>query len=344
MVSSFPQLMAAQAQAAVKVLGAHHSSWNKSYELLAADDKRRGLVRWDHRIEYHPQHVVAVLQDMFDRAGQRHDEETLRQYREALRVVFHENIHLLTAAGTSYGMAVDAYQEPSNKVLEEATTELATQEALDEYIDELDLEAIAPGITGVRTGRAYGQYVPAVEVFGQAVADSAELSAREVIRRLAVVNPENKFRVAAQLLYDAHKLSEVVPEAAKAAALERIEAAMRPPFAKIRDFDPEDPLDVRMSALAGTRASLDADAEVREIAGYWSADHELRRSLDAGLGRAHRCGSLSTALQAVTPAPTNPAPPAGRTESPMCWGTDGPAVRVRWRALAQTPRTVAASG
>ncbi len=159
MVSSFPQLMVAQARAAVKVLGAHHSSWNKSYELLAADDKRRGLVRWDHTIEYHPQHVVAVLQDMFDRAGQRHDEETLRQYREALRVVFHENIHLLTAAGTSYGMAVDAYQEPSNKVLEEATTELATQEALDEYIDELDLEAIAPGITDVRTGRAYGQSV-----------------------------------------------------------------------------------------------------------------------------------------------------------------------------------------
>jgi hypothetical protein len=283
-VSSFPQLMAAQAQAAVKVLGAHHSSWNKSYELLAMDDKRRGLVRWDHTIEYHPQHVVATLQEMFDRAGQRHEDDTLRRYREALRVVFHENIHLLAAAGTSYGMAVDAYQEPANKVLEEATTELATQEALDAYINELDLEAIAPGITSVRTGRAYGQYIPAVEVFGEAVADSAKLSAREVIRQLAVVNPENKFRVAAQLLYDANQLSEVVPEAAKAAALERIEAAIRPPFAKIRDFDPDDPLDVRMSALAGTRASLDADAEVREIAAYWAANQDLRRTLDAGLG------------------------------------------------------------
>ncbi|HET6986383.1 MAG TPA: hypothetical protein VFI00_07190, partial [Kribbella sp.] len=149
---------------------------------------------------------------------------------------------------------------------------------------ELDLEEIAPRIIGVRTARAYGQYVPAVEVFGQAVADRAELSAREVIRQLAVVNPENKFRVAAQLLYDANKLSEVVPEAAKAAALERIETAMRPPFATIRDFDPDDPLDVRMSALAGTRASLDADAEVREIGKYWSANQDLRRNLDAGLG------------------------------------------------------------
>src|SRR5690349_18396766 len=142
-------------------MGAHHSSWNGSVALLPEDSSRKGNVSWDHTINYHPS-VVSDLREMFATAGQQHDQATLQRYREALRVVFHENIHLLAARGTSHAMGADAYQQPHNQVVEEATTELATQQALNEYIRELGLEQIAPGISDVRTAPAYGEYVPAV--------------------------------------------------------------------------------------------------------------------------------------------------------------------------------------
>ncbi|GAB2681801.1 hypothetical protein [Kribbella swartbergensis] len=309
MVASYAQLTEEQARAAVKVTGAHHSSWNQKVELLAPEDKRRGLVKWDHTIQYHPQHVVEVLEEMFDRAGQRHDEETLKRYREALRVVFHENVHLLAAAGTSHALGVDAYQEPANQVLEEATTELAAQNALDDYIRELDLEAIAPGITAVRTEPAYGQYVPAVKQFGDALGRRAGVDGAEVVRRMAVVNAENKFRVAADLMYDANNLSDLVPEPAKAAAVARIATAMKRPFEQIHDYDAGDPQDVRMSALAGVNADREAYKEVRAIATYWSENQDLRRSMEAGLGAAPPPRTTDGPAPSRHQRPRDPNPP-----------------------------------
>ncbi|TCO46266.1 hypothetical protein EV646_107290 [Kribbella antiqua] len=197
MVASVQELMAQQAVAAVKVTGAHHSSWNGSVTELPVDDPRRGVVGPDQSLRYHPVSVIAVLQDMFDRAGQQRDLETLKAYRQALRAVFHENIHLLAAAGTSYASALDAYYRPANQVLEEAVTELHTQNALDDYIDELGLEAIAPGIKAVRTEPEYQEYLPAAKNFSQALGSRAKLSGAKVIHRIAVVNAAEKFRVAA---------------------------------------------------------------------------------------------------------------------------------------------------
>jgi hypothetical protein len=313
--------MAEQARAAVKVTGAHHSSWNKLVELLEPDDKRTGVVQWDHTIQYHPQHVVAVLQEMFDRAGQQHDDETLKRYREALRVVFHENVHLLAAAGTSHAMAVDAYQVPANQVLDEATTEIETQNQLDDYIRELGLEAIAPRITKVRTEATYGQYVPAVREFSEALGRRAELEGSEVIRQMAVVNAENKYRVAAELMYDANKLSDLVPEPAKAAAVERIATAMQGPFQQIQDYDATDPSDLRMSALAGVQADRAAYKTVREIAAYWSANQDLRRTMEAGLGATPPLKNPEHPSPDQETRPDNPkAPGAGQQRNPPTRG------------------------
>lgn len=90
MVSTYDELIQQQAQAAVRVMDAHHSSWNHQTGLLAAGDSSRGKVRWDHSINYHAS-VLDDLRKMFATAGQEHDAETLEFYREAMRVVFHEN-------------------------------------------------------------------------------------------------------------------------------------------------------------------------------------------------------------------------------------------------------------
>ncbi|MFI5691432.1 hypothetical protein ACIA58_06295 [Kribbella sp. NPDC051586] len=283
MVSSLAELMQVQADVTVAVMHAHHSSWNKRYEVLPHGGNQVSKVRWDGTILYHPQDVIEPLQEMFDRAYLQHDNETLDRYREALRTVFHENIHLLAGPGTSLTFPLDAYEGKAHKVFEEAVTERTTQNELNKYIDELGLEKIAPGVSAVQAPHAYGAYVPAVDAFLEAVGAEVGLEAAEVIQRMAVVNAAEKFPVAAELLYTKH-LSQLVPEVAKADAISRIAEAMHGPFATVYDYDPKDPSDVRVSALAGRSAVRKASEEIQKLAEHWSANQDLRRTLDAGLG------------------------------------------------------------
>ncbi|MFC6158069.1 hypothetical protein [Kribbella jiaozuonensis] len=282
MVSSFDELMQVQAAVTVAVLQAHHSSWNNQYVVLPHDTQEVSGVSWDGSIKYHPLDVIEPLREMFDRAGQQHDSETLDRYREALRTVFHENIHLLAGPGTSLAFPLDAYEGKAHRTFEEAVTERATQNELNNFITRLGLEQVAPRISGAQAG-AYGAYVPAVDSFSAAVGADVGLDADEVIRRMAVVNSAQKFPVAAELLYSKH-LSELVPETAKADAIRRIAEAMHAPLATVHDYNSKDPSDVAISALAGRSAFRQASAEVEKIAAEWSGNQDLRRTLDAGLG------------------------------------------------------------
>ncbi|MFD7153223.1 hypothetical protein ACFV9C_01405 [Kribbella sp. NPDC059898] len=283
MVADVRELFRQQAAAAVKVAGAHHSSWTGTWKYFPDGDQRHGVADWDHTIYYHREEVVDTLQEMFDRAGSDHSDYKLRRYRDVVRLVLHENIHLLAERGTSHAMGFDAFKRPGNKVVEEATTERAAQNLLDQYIDELGLEAVAPGITSVETDNAYGQWVPAIDSFAAGVADRTGVAEAEVIRRMAVVNSENKLRVAAEMLYDS-TLRSALPEQARARTLDELVADMEQPFAQIEDCDPQDPLDRRLASLAGADAVSRADARISELLEYWNNNQDLRRSLDAGLG------------------------------------------------------------
>ncbi|MER7246733.1 hypothetical protein [Kribbella sp. NPDC000426] len=299
-----------QAQVALRITGADHTSWNRVWDLLEPDDRRWGLACRDNSLRYHPEHIVESLQTMFDRAGQQHGDWTLQRFKEAIRVVLHENIHLLAARGTSHSTGMDAYKQPAHAVVEEATTELATQILLDKYIAELDLERIAPGITDVSTPPPYGEYRPAVERFANAVGARVGLSGDEVILRMAVVNAEDKFRVAAELLYD-WTLSDVMPKQARAGAVAELEAAMKPAFAEIHGYDANDPLDVKMSAMAGLESYRQANAKINDLTEYWSANQDLRRSMDAGLGATPR---LHKPQGPALDTPATPRRPANQTQ------------------------------
>lgn len=281
MVSSLTELMQVQADVAVTTLRADHSSWNNKHGLVPRDQVSK--VAWDSTILYNPEHVIEPLQEMFDRAGQQHDAKKLMRFREALRTVLHENIHLMAGPGTSLAFPLDAYEGKAHKVFEEGVTERATRDELSNYIGALDLERVAPGITATPTEGAYEAYVPAVSEFSEAVGEDVGLDSADVVHRMAVVNAAEKFPVAAELLYAKH-LSHLVPETAKADTISRIAETMHAPFAAIEDYDPKDPLDVRLSAMAGRNAYDMASSEVQQIAERWAGNQELRRALDAGLG------------------------------------------------------------
>ncbi|GAA1602831.1 hypothetical protein GCM10009789_66050 [Kribbella sancticallisti] len=276
--------MAEQAKAAVRISEAHHSSWNGKLGVAAPDRKVRGAVTWDNTIEYNAARVTEPLQDMFDNARvYNQDPKTLQSYREAVKTVLHENTHVLAAEGTQHSDAKDAFQTPSVKGLEEGVTELYSYNNLDRYIDDLGLEEIAPGISSADANRSYKQYVPAAESFTGGIARASGVERDEVVRRLAVVNAEQKFRVAAETLYDNSDLPGLIPQQEREAALQRIETSMKPPFEALPDLDKSDDQSLRReSAKAGGRAVDAGLAEVRALRGQWSAPQQGQRvELDA---------------------------------------------------------------
>jgi len=131
--ATFAELMAHQADDVREIAGADRSNWRGTYEGVS-ERRLRGRATWAGRLQYDHREVIGCLQEMYERAGQRHDEPTLIRYRSALRTVVHENAHLLSARGTTHTqgkMAVES--QPETHALEEGVTELWAQRNLNAF-------------------------------------------------------------------------------------------------------------------------------------------------------------------------------------------------------------------
>ncbi|WBQ05084.1 hypothetical protein [Kribbella sp. CA-293567] len=156
-VTNYRDLMAQQAAAAVKLSGAHHSSWSGQLGQIDRQSKVGGLAEWDHSIRYNPRVVDEPLQEMF-RNSRVHlqDPADLGSYRSALKIVLHENVHMLASEGGDLAQAQYAFAHLDGvRELEESVTELYSQQRLNDYIDELGLDQVAPGIKEARSTPVY---------------------------------------------------------------------------------------------------------------------------------------------------------------------------------------------
>lgn len=269
-VTGFRELMDEQANAAVRVSGAHHSSWNGRYGArIARDSELGGTANWDHSISYNPRHVDERLQQMFRNARvHMQDPADLRGYRDALRVVLHENVHLLSSEGREHSQSYNAMAtDPGVRPLEEGVTELYSHQALNDYIDELGVEQIAPGIKSVRSPKVYKEFTPAVEGFAERVGQKSGMQREEVIARLAVVPADHKFQVAAAAMYDNSRLPGMVPEDQRAQAIGQIAKAMSSEFGKIDKLPKSADADERRRI--GMQAAVEGSKVISRLKKQW---------------------------------------------------------------------------
>ncbi|MEU4602696.1 hypothetical protein AB0F43_06940 [Kribbella sp. NPDC023972] len=232
--------MSVQHVAAVNVSGADHSCWNGLIGTTPdlADDGMvvLGEVTWDNAIHYHEKLVKQPLQEMFDHAGEEQDDRTLLRYRHAIGIVFHENTHLLAAAGTDRKSSQSIYQvSPAIKAIDEGVREAFSHSNLDPYIDELQLEQVAPRIKDVVCPSKYPRFTPATVALAHQLGRRSGLGSNEALRRLAIVTPSALWPAAAHLLFEANGLHRVVPDRAALVARSEIEAAMKRQFARLAD-------------------------------------------------------------------------------------------------------------
>ncbi|MFK4083763.1 hypothetical protein ACI2LF_06625 [Kribbella sp. NPDC020789] len=284
-VTSFRELMREQAKAAVRISGAHHSSWNERLRPLPRDGRSGGVAAWDHAIAYNPEFVDEPLQQMFANARvHNQDPADLRRYRDALRIVLHENVHMLASQGREHGQAKAAFEStPGVRAMEESISEIYSQQRLDDYIDEMGLDEIAPGIKDVRTNPVYKQWLPAAEAFAKTLGNETGLGRDEIVQRLAVVPADQKFTVAAEAIYDNSDLPGIVPSDQRAQAVHRIAESMRKPFSQIEGMPESAPGWQRR--LVGSEAVRQGYLAVDDLKKQWqmpAPGQQIERGVQQG--------------------------------------------------------------
>ncbi|MEV4266535.1 hypothetical protein [Kribbella sp. NPDC049584] len=333
-VTSFRELMREQATAAVQVSGANHSSWNGRFGApIPQQSELGGTANWDNSISYNPRHVDEPLQDMFRNARVHNQGKSeLRRYRDAIRVVLHENVHLLASEGREHSQSYAAMANgPGVRQFEEGVTELYAHQRLDAYIDELGVDQIAPGIKQVKSPMVYKQVTPAVEGFAETVGRQSGVQRDELIGRLAVVPADQKFRVAAEAIYDNSKLPGLIPPDQREQAVGQIARAMGAEFSKVSQLPKSADADTRRTV--GIDAAAEGSKVVSRLKKQWqmpAPGQQVRRGVGAEQGRtgqpergdAPRSPSAGGASRgpAASPDSSATAAPAAAT------GPAGPAV------------------
>jgi hypothetical protein len=301
-VQSFDELMDRQADAALALSGADHSSWRRG-QLGPTRRVDRGIVLgtadWDGTLRYHYGEVVKPLQEMFARRGQELDPESLVRYRSALLIVLHENAHMMAPPGRDNGDERDSPLSPdaARKALEEGATEAWAVRNLDRYIDELGLEEVAPGIKGVTEISRYQHYMPAADVLAERIG-GGPAGRDELLRQMNCALSDGKWPVAVDAIYRNSELPELVPPGDERRVKREIDQAMLAPF------DVTAPIAV--TAKAGrTRA--------RAIARFSTSRY-------LSLAGAARWGGWSSGLGGGLPGLRRGRPVCGRV---VCWGRRG---------------------
>jgi hypothetical protein len=331
-VTSYRELMAQQAKAAVTISGAHHSSFGGHQKETEPGKKIRGSAGWDNSISYSRALVTEPAQEMFRNArAYNQDPATLKSYREAVKTMLHENVHMLAAEGADHSQAVTEIDRPGVRPLEEGITELYSQQKLNDYIDELGLEEIAPGLKEADAVEAYPKYRPAAQTFADSIGRRSGLDSAEVISRMAVVTADQKFRVAAETIYDHSELPQVVPSDQREAAVRRIEASMKQPFGEVDHVSDSEPERRRESAKAGAEAAKAGYREVAAIQKQWTMPApEMQRAPQSQQAQQTRGTDPSTAPETRSNGPSTAqetrstgTPPVQETGSAAAPGEQG---------------------
>jgi hypothetical protein len=313
-VTSYRELTQQQANAAVAISGAHHSSWNGQQGQTDPARKVRGVAEWNHTINYSEALVTEPAQEMFRNArAHNQDPATLQSYREAVKTMLHENVHMLAAEGSNHSQAEFEFRQPGVRPMEEGITELYSQQKLNDYIDELGLEEIAPGLKNADAIKSYPKFLPAADRFTDTIARKSGLDRADVVERMAVVTADQKFRVAADAVFDNSELPGVVPSDQREAAVRRIGSAMQQSFSEVDKVSDTEPIRRRESATAGARA---ADAGYREVAAIqqqWTMpapemqvaprSQESQQTRSTGPAQAQETSTASAQGEQGTPSP-----------------------------------------
>ncbi|NEA36365.1 hypothetical protein [Streptomyces sp. SID13031] len=296
MITSLEGLLERHAWAALRISGADQSSW--SGEIVEAGDGILGLAHWDGTLHLDRESILEPLSELYDRPGEPRSDAELSRCREALMTLLHEQSHFLGPAGATQEAARAAFELPGGRALEEGVAEVWAHDHLNDYIRELGIDKVAPGILHAHSEPSYAAFVPAVRLFSADLDRQTGSPAGQSLHLLNRQTAEGQWPQAVALIYQSSRLPHLVPPDQAPAVRLHLEQALRTSFKGLELYEP---------FPRGFAASRSHAATTRTL----SFLHQ----------------ELATAERHYTPTPTRtrihltpprlPAPPSPVTNTPM---------------------------
>ncbi|TDD45778.1 hypothetical protein E1263_37880 [Kribbella antibiotica] len=196
---------------------------------------------WDNgRICFNQESVVQPLQDMYATQGQPATAQQWVLRRNALKTVAHEFSHLASPDGYTHGDRLAGMKLKGTRPLEEGVTEAWSQAAVDRLADRVlppDMAEQVKAVREARGGHSYPGWEPAARAFADEVGADAGVEGDEVLSRMAKEPRTTKARAAADLLYDASDLPELVPAEQEEAVRQEIAGTIDKGFADLQPLN-----------------------------------------------------------------------------------------------------------
>ncbi|WBQ05560.1 hypothetical protein [Kribbella sp. CA-293567] len=236
MITSFEGLLEQHASAALRVSGADQSSW--SGEIVEAGEGILGLAHWDGTLHLDREFILDPLRELYARAGEPRGDAELLRYREALVTLLHEQSHFLGPAGATQKAARTAFSLPGGRALEEGVAEAWAHDHLNEYLRDLEIDKVAPGILDVRCEPSYAAFVPAVRLLTTDLDQQAAAPPGEALHLLNRQTAEGQWHQVVARIYHSSRLPHLVPAAEAPAIRLHLEQALRASFKGLELYEP----------------------------------------------------------------------------------------------------------
>ncbi|MFK4088761.1 hypothetical protein ACI2LF_31895 [Kribbella sp. NPDC020789] len=269
--------------------GAGQSLWNGRLDYTDKPNTR-GSAASNGQMRLNQKLVVEPLQEMYATRGQPATREQWIARRNALKTVAHEFSHLASPDGYTHADRLAGMKKPGTRPLEEGVTEAWSQAALDDLADRVLPPEMAAQIKAVRDDRgphSYPGWEPAARAFADQVGYETGIEGDEVLRQMAKEPRTTKARAAADLLYDASDLPELVPPEQEEAVRQEIADTIDKGFAEIEPLNADTTVDRRVvSAQRGEAIAADAADVVRaaeeRYRGGPATEQQREETLDLG--------------------------------------------------------------
>jgi hypothetical protein len=234
--TSLAGLLEQHAQAALQISRAGQTAWNG--EVVEAGEGILGLAHWDGTLHLDRECVLDPLQEMYERSGEPRSDADLVRCREALVTLLHEQSHFLGPAGATQEAARSAFKLPGSRPLEEGVAEAWAHDHLNDYLRQLGIDKVAPGITEVRSEASYAAFVPAVRLFAADLDRRAGLPAGGSLNLLSNQTAEGQWGTAVDLIYSSSRLPDVVPPDREPTVRLHLERTLRDAFWALETYEP----------------------------------------------------------------------------------------------------------
>jgi len=207
-----------------------------------AMDKWARSSRWtEGSIHLAPERIEA-LREMF--GNPQPDPSALTRYRGALQSLLREHSRLLNRAGYDAKRAEAIADHTWARVLDQGVSELWAAWNVDDFIDRLGLEQVAPGLKSVKADPEFTKEGAAAVGYVSTLATTWKWRTERIVEEVHRRPPHQKLEWASKLWYESEELEFLVPPHSQHVTIGRAERVVRDHLDKIEHVRGDDPLKV----------------------------------------------------------------------------------------------------